>query len=146
MEVDNWEPEWLKEEEGYRLHTSPPTISKRWQCRGLGPLIEILAFTSIEDLEKTYLVCSPSNSLTDPTFHREREGVVNRITMEHIMMKNRILEPSLSILLPPPGEPAVPFPWRPVLEHLENLPGIEELLTVGDPSLSQMGQLPHPLG
>ena len=38
------------------------------------------------------------------------------------------------------------FPWRPVPEHLANLPGIREPLTAGDPLLSQTGQLPHPLG
>ena len=46
----------------------------------------------------------------------------------------------------PPREPAVPFPWRPALENVANLWGIGELLTVGDPPLLQMGQLPHPLG
>ena len=62
------------------------------------------------------------------------------------MMKNRPSGPTSSIELPPPGEPSVRFPWRPVPEHLANLPGIEEPLTVGDPPLSQTGQLPHPLG
>ena len=38
------------------------------------------------------------------------------------------------------------FLWRPVPEHLVNLPGIGEPLTVGDPPLSQTRQLPHPLG
>ena len=61
-------------------------------------------------------------------------------------MKNRILGLSLSIMLPPLGETAVPFPWRPVPEHLANLLGIGELLSVGDPPQSQMGQLPQPLG
>ena len=36
--------------------------------------------------------------------------------------------------------------WRPVPEHLANLPEIGEPLTVGDPLLSQTRQLPHPLG
>ena len=61
------------------------------------------------------------------------------------MMKNRVLGPSSSIDLPPPGEPSVRFPWRPVPEHLANLPGIREPLTAGDPPLSQTRQLPHPL-
>ena len=38
------------------------------------------------------------------------------------------------------------FLWRPVPEHLANLLGIRELLTAGDPPLSQTRQLPHPLG
>ena len=37
------------------------------------------------------------------------------------------------------------FPWRPVPEHLANLPGIGEPLTAGDPPLSQTRQLPRPL-
>ena len=65
--------------------------------------------------------------------------------MDGIVMKNRVSGPSLSIDLPPPGEPSIGFPWRPVPEHLANLPGIREPLTVGDPPLSQTGQLPHPL-
>ena len=65
--------------------------------------------------------------------------------MKHIAMKNRISGPALSIMLPLPGEPAVPFPWRPVPEHLMNLLGIREPLTVGDLPLLQTGQLPHPL-
>ena len=43
-------------------------------------------------------------------------------------------------------ETSVRFLWRPVPEHLANLPGIGEPLTVGDPLLSQTGQLPRPLG
>ena len=60
-------------------------------------------------------------------------------------MKNRPSGPTSSIELPPPREPSVGFPWRPVPEHLTNLLGIGEPLTVGDPPLSQTGQLPHPL-
>ena len=62
------------------------------------------------------------------------------------MMKNRVLGPASSIELPLLGETSVRFPWRPVPEHLANLPGIGELLTAGDPLLSQTGQLPCPLG
>ena len=47
--------------------------------------------------------------------------------------------------MPPPGEPSVGFPWRPVLEHLASPLGIGEPLTAGDPPLSQTGQLPCPL-
>ena len=60
-------------------------------------------------------------------------------------MKNRVLGQTLSIELPPLGETSVRFPWRPVPEHLANLPGIREPLTAGDPPLSQTRQLPHPL-
>ena len=88
---------------------------------------------------------SPSNSLTDPTLHQEREGVLNRIVVDKLAMKNRPSGPTSSVELPPPGETSVGFPWRPVPEHLANLPGIGEPLTVGDPPLSQTGQLPHPL-
>ena len=70
----------------------------------------------------------------------------NRIVVDCIVIKNRVLGPASSIELPPPGETSVGFLWRPVLEHLASLPGIGEPLTVGDPSLSQTGQLPHPLG
>ena len=61
-------------------------------------------------------------------------------------MKDRYLGPAASIELPPPGETSIGFPWRPVPEHLANLPGIREPLTAGDPPLSQTGQLPRPLG
>ena len=44
------------------------------------------------------------------------------------------------------GKPTVTFSWRPVPEHLANLLGIGELLPMGDPLRSQMGQLPQPLG
>ena len=71
--------------------------------------------------------------------------MLNRIVVDHIAMKNRVLGPALSIELPPPGETSVRFPWRPVPEHLVSLLGIREPLTVGDPLLSQTGQLPHPL-
>ena len=74
------------------------------------------------------------------------EGVLNRIAVGKLMMKNRVLGTALSIELPPPGETSVGFPWRPVPEHLASLPGIGELLTAGDPPLSQTRQLPHPLG
>ena len=104
------------------------------------------AFNSIEALEKNYLAQSPSNSLTDPALRWEREGVLNRIMVDKLTMKNRPSGPTLSVELPPPRETSVGFPWRPVPEHLENLPGIREPLTVGDPSLSQTGQLPCPLG
>ena len=87
----------------------------------------------------------PSHSLTDPTLHQEREGVLNRIVVDKLVMKNRPSGPTSSIELPPPGEPSVTFPWRPVPEHLANLPGIGEPLTAGDPPLSQTGQLPRPL-
>ena len=88
----------------------------------------------------------PSNSLTNPAFHQEREGVVNRIMIDHIAMKNSVLGPSPSTDLPSPGELSVGFLWRPVPEHLASLPGIGEPLTVGDPPLSQTEQQPHPLG
>ena len=103
------------------------------------------AFNSIEALEKNYLAQSPSHSLTDPILRREREGVLNRIAVDKLMMKNRSLGPTSSVELPPPGETSVGFLWRPVPEHLANLPGIREPLTAVDPPLSQTGQLPHPL-
>ena len=89
---------------------------------------------------------SPSHSLTDPTLRQEREGVLNRIAVDKLKMKNRPSGPASSIELPPPGEASVGFPWRPVPEHLPNLQGIGEPLTAGDPLLSQTGQLPCPLG
>ena len=70
---------------------------------------------------------------------------MNRIAVDKLAMKNRPLGPALSIKLPPPGETSIGFPWRPVPEHLANLPGIGVPLTVGDPLLSQTRQLPHPL-
>ena len=72
--------------------------------------------------------------------------MLNRIAVDKLMMKNRPLGPASSIELPPLGETSVGFPWRPVPEHLANLLGIGEPLTVGDPLLPQTGQLPHPLG
>ena len=96
--------------------------------------------------EKDYLAHVPGNMLTDPAFLQEREGVVNRIVAKWTAIKNRISGPALSIVLLPPREAAIPFPWRPVLEHLANLPGIGELLPAGDLLWSQMGQLPWPLG
>ena len=144
MEVDD-EYEWM-EEAGYKLVDGPLPVSKRQQQKGLGPSVYISAFNSIEALEKNYLAQSPSHSLTDPTLHREREGVLNRIVVDKLMLKNRPSGPTLSIELPPPGETYVGFLWRPVPEHLANLPGIREPLTVGDPPLSQTGQLPHLLG
>ena len=144
MEVDD-EFDWLTEEAGFKPVDGPLPVSKRQQCKGLGPSVYILSFNSIEALEKNYLAQSLSNSLSDPAFHQEREGVLNRITVDCITMKNRVSGPSARIDLPPPGETSVGFPWRPVPEHLANLPGIREPLTVGDPPLSQTGQLPHPL-
>ena len=145
MEVDD-EYDWLTEEPGFKLVDGPLPVSKRQQHKGLGPSTYILSFNSIEALEKNYLAQLPSHSLSDPTFLREREGVLNRIAVDRIAMKNRVSGPFLSIDLPPPGEPSVGFPWRPVPEHLVSLPGIGEPLTVGDPLLSQTRQLPCPLG
>ena len=84
--------------------------------------------------------------MTDPALCQEREGVLNRITVDKLVMKNRPSGPASSIELPPPGETSIRFLWRPVPEHLANLLGIREPLTAGDPPLSQTGQLPHPLG
>ena len=134
------------EEAGYKPVDGPLPVSKRQQKKGLGPSVYISAFNSIEALEKNYLAQSPSHSLTDPALRREREGVLNRITVDKLTMKNRPSGPTLSIELPPPGETSIGFPWGPVPEHLANLPGVREPLTAGDPPLSQTGQLPHPLG
>ena len=144
MEVDD-EYKWM-EEASYKPVDGPLPVSKRQQKKGLGPSIYISAFNSIEALEKNYLAQSPSHSLTDPVLRREREGVLNRIVVDKLTMKNRPSGPALSIKLPPPGETSIGFLWRPVPEHLTNLPGIREPLTAGDPPLSQTGQLPHPLG
>ena len=144
MEVDN-EYEWM-EEAGYKLVGGPLPVSKRQQKKGLGPSVYILAFNNIEALEKNYLAQLPSHSLTDPILHRKREGVLNRIAVDKLTMKNRPSGPTSSIELPPPGETSVGFPWRPVPEHLASLPEIREPLTVGDPPLSQTRQLPRPLG
>ena len=133
------------EEASYKPVDGPLPVSKRQQTKGLGPSVYILAFNSIEALEKNYLAQLPSHSLTDPVLRQEREGVLNRIMVDKLMMKNRPSGPALSIELPPPGETSVGFPWRPVPAHLANLPGIREPLTAGDPLLSQTGQLPHPL-
>ena len=143
MEVDD-EYDWM-EEARYKLVEGPLPVSKRQQRKGLGPSVYISAFNSIEALEKNYLAQSPSHSLTDPDLHQEREGVLNRITVDKLAMKNRPSGPTSSIELPPPGETSVGFLWRSVPEHLANLPGIREPLTAGDPPLSQTGQLPHPL-
>ena len=72
--------------------------------------------------------------------------MLNRIAVDKLVMKNRPLGPTSSIELPPLGETSVGFLWRPVPEHLANLPGIGEQLPAGDPLLSQTGQLPCPLG
>ena len=142
MEVDD-EYEWM-EESGYKLVDHPLPVSKRQQKTGLGPSVYISAFNSIEALEK-YLAQSPSHSLTDPVLRQEREGVLNRIAVDKLAMKNRPSGPASSIKLPPPGETSIVFPWRPVPEHLANLLGIGEPLTAGDPLLSQTRQLPRPL-
>ena len=144
MEVDD-EYDWLMEEASFKLVEGPLPVSKRQQQKGLGPSVYISSFNSIEDLEKNYLAQSPSHSLSDPALRREMEGVLNRIAVDKLAMKNRVLGPASSIELPPPGETSVRFPWRPVPEHLVNLPGIRKPLTAGDPLLSQTGQLPHPL-
>ena len=101
MEVDN-EYKWM-EEATYKPVDSPLPVSKRQQKKGLGPSVYISAFNSIEALEKNYLAQSPSHSLTDPTLHQEREGVLNRIAVDKLTMKNRPLGPTSSVALPPPG-------------------------------------------
>ena len=108
------EYKWM-EEAGYKLVDGPLPVSKRQQRKGLGPSVYISAFNSIEALKKNYLAQSPSHSLTDPTLRREREGVLNRIAVDKLMMKNRPLGPTSSVELPPPGETSVGFLWRPVL-------------------------------
>ena len=102
MEVDD-EYEWM-EEAGYKPVNGPLPVSKRQQKKGLGPSVYIWAFNSIEALEKNYFAQSPSHSLTDPILRQEREGVLNRIAVDKLAMKNRPLGPTLSIELPPPGE------------------------------------------
>ena len=88
MEVDD-EYDWLTEEAGFKPVEGLLPVSKRQQQNGLGPTVYILSFNSIEALEKTELVQSPSHSLTDPTLHQEREGVLNRIAVDKLTMKNR---------------------------------------------------------
>ena len=102
MEVDDETPDWLTEEQGYRLSTGPAPISKRWQCRGLGPPVSIRTFNNIKGLEKDYLAHAPGNALTDPTFFQKREGVVNRIVAKWAVIKNRLSGPVPSIMLPSP--------------------------------------------
>ena len=67
MEVDN-EYNWLMEEASFKPVDGPLPVSKRQQCKGLGPSVYISSFNSIEALEKIYLAQSPSHSLSDPTF------------------------------------------------------------------------------
>ena len=88
MEVDD-EYDWLTEEAGFKLVEGLLPVSKRQQQKGLGPTVYILSFNNIEALEKNYLAQSPSHSLTDPTLHQEREGVLNRIAVDKLTMKNR---------------------------------------------------------
>ena len=145
MEVDD-EYDWLTEEAGYKPVKGPLPVSKSEQRKGLGPSVYISSFNSIEALEKSYLARSPSNTLADPALRYEREGVMNRIAVDKLAMKSKVSGPASSIELPPTGEATGGFPWRPVPEHLLNLPGIGKPLTAGDPPLSQTGQLPRPLG
>ena len=73
MEVND-EYEWM-EEAGYKLVDGPLPVSKRQQQKGLGPSVYILAFNSIEALEKNYLAQSLSHSLTvgDPLLSQTRQ-------------------------------------------------------------------------
>ena len=112
MEVDDWEPEWLTEEGGFKLSDSPIPVSKRQQCKGLGPSTYISSFNSIEALKKNYLAQSPSNSLTNPAFCWEREGWWTESQSLWAIPKHRSASP---------GEPLVGFLWRPVPEHLASL-------------------------
>ena len=52
MEVDD-EYDWLTEEAGFKLVDSLLPVSKRQQCKGLGPSVYISSFNSIEALERT---------------------------------------------------------------------------------------------
>ena len=115
MEVDN-EYDWLTEEVGFKPMDGPLPVSKRQQHKELGPSVYISSFNSIEALEKNYLAQSPSHSLSGPPFCQEKEGVLNRIMVDHITMKNRASGPSLSINLPPSEETSVGFLWIPVPE------------------------------
>ena len=85
------------EEASYKLVDGPLPVSKRQQKKGLGPSDYILAFNSIEALEKNYLAQLPSHSLTDPVLCQEREGLLNRITVDKLTMKNRPSGPTSSI-------------------------------------------------
>ena len=87
MKVDD-EYDWL-EEARYKLVEGLLPVSRRQQQKGLGPSVYISAFNSIETLEKNYLAQSPSHSLTYPALHQEREGVLNRIAVDKLVMKNR---------------------------------------------------------
>ena len=64
MEVDD-EYDWM-DKASYKLVDGLLPVFKRQQRKGLGPSVYILAFNSIEALEKNYLAQSPSHSLTDP--------------------------------------------------------------------------------
>ena len=66
------------------------------------PSVYISSFNSIEALVKNYLAQSPSHSLSDPALCQEREGVLNRITVDKLTMKNRVSGTALSIELPSP--------------------------------------------
>ena len=145
MEVDDI-PEWLSEEQGYVPPVGPPAVSKRRQKKGLGPPIPIGGlFDTVEELQKDYLAHAPGNSLKDPTFLQEREGILNLIAACSAAIKSRPTGPVQSIALPVPYLGNT-FPWKPVPEHLASLPGIGEPLSRGDPPRSQTGRLPRPLG
>ena len=94
MEVDN-EYDWLMEEASFRPVEGLLPVSKRQQQKGLGPSVHISSFNSIESLEKNYLAQLPSHSLSDPTLHREREGVLNRIVVDKTCDEKQSLRPSL---------------------------------------------------
>ena len=68
MEVED-EYDWLTEEASFKPVDGLFPVSKRQQCKGLGPSVYISSFNSIEALEKNYLAQLPSHSLSDPTFH-----------------------------------------------------------------------------
>ena len=125
---------WTMNMNGWRRPTTSRwmahCLSKRQQQKGLGPSVYISAFNSIEALEKNYLAQSPSHSLTDPILRREREGVLNRIAVDKLAMKNRPLGPTLSIELPLPGEATMGFPWRLVCQSPGSARPISFLVSV----------------
>ena len=71
MEVDN-EYDWM-EEARYKLVEGLLPVSKRQQRKGLGPSVYILAFNSIEALEKK-LLCTIAKCFVDRPHPLSREG------------------------------------------------------------------------
>ena len=128
--------DWSNEE----VTTPKPALSKRRLRKGYAPPVAIRGLADVvNDIEVTYLAHAPGNMLSDPTLTKERMEVMHMYNEKQVRIASIPVDPSLGVDLPLLGMSFIPA--LPTV-HAE----IPQRTRRGNPPMSTMGVLPHPLG